>query len=767
MIIIEPPAQAPLGTVVEVENEWITGTTTLQEYTTNNGSTWYPAENNQTHVRYSLNKDDIIKLRVKATATAVASAATAPIRVVAAPTGIGLDIGRNLITGTSDSQEYRTKIYRPWLPTTQGATSYMFVGGEDIQFRNKVTDNVTQSLLTSIIHVENPAAAPLSVRFDYVNNFLTNTSATQEYSIDNGLTWKSASNVKTPYIFVGGESIKVRLQATANKVASNSITYNMPPAAAAPSGISIDAVQKLITNTTNLMEFSTNNGTSWTTATNLNTPFTFVGGEVIQLRFKATADNVASLVNTINVPPAAAAPAINVNVAGNQITGTTTLQEYSLNNGTSWTTAKNGSTPFTFVGGESIQVRIKATVNLVASAVTVINVPLAANAPSGISVNVAEDQITGTTALQEYTITDGTFWSPAAEGFTPITFLGGEKVKVRIQATKSALASTATATVTTIPLAAAPQGIKVNVTGNLITGTHTSQEYTTNNGISWTDASEGSSSYTFIGGEVVKVRFKATTITPASKVTAAVYVQTSQQPAPTGITVNVLNSQILGTTEAQEYTTNGVTWTDASTGTTFYKFIGGEAVQVRKKATSGTVASLATAEIHIPNLYKITGKVSLSTLSNNQSLQAQGNVSIEIGSILNLSDKYRMDEVIASQNNTVIAENGQFTISGVPAGNYGLIISAEGYSRKYLIDVTIDKNIYLEPVVLTAGDIDQNGIIDDADLQQLISKYNGSSEGFSAGDFDRNGFIDAEDLKQIIKRFGLAVSEQILVSTVD
>lgn len=147
---------------------------------------------------------------------------------------------------------------------------------------------------------------------------------------------------------------------------------------------------------------------------------------------------------------------MGVNVASGQITGTTTAMQYSVDstNGTdgNWTTASATTTPVTFTPG-NVYVRQTAeptSFRLVAT------IAAAATAPTGIGINVAAGQITGTKATQQYSLDGGTTWDDATETNTPVTFVAGNSVVVREKATASALASASTTPITVAAPVAAP-----------------------------------------------------------------------------------------------------------------------------------------------------------------------------------------------------------------------------------------------------------------------------------------------------------------------
>lgn len=266
------------------------------------------------------------------------------------------------------------------------------------------------------------------------------------------------------------------------------------------------------------------------------------------------------------VPAVSTIPSgIGINVADNLITGTNAQQEYSTNNGVTWSPAADGGTLHSFAASEVVMVRLKATSTIMPSGTTPpFSIAGAAPAPQGISLDIAGNQIMGTTVLQEYTTDNGNSWLPAKVGSTSYIFSGLEKVMVRFKATSIAVASEATIPITVPTRAPAPLGITVDVGFNQIKGTTLLQEYTRNAGTTWTTASSGNTPLTFVEGDRVRVRVKATANALASSATPIVSVAAPAN-APTGIDVNVALGIITGTRLDQVYSVDdGLSWYPAS-----------------------------------------------------------------------------------------------------------------------------------------------------------------------------------------------------------
>lgn len=115
------------------------------------------------------------------------------------------------------------------------------------------------------------------------------TASTQEYSIDGGTTWTTTTAVTEALVNVSAANdIKVRVKEAGTVPAGAIQTINILAVPAAPTVVATSTTE--LAGTTTAMEYSTNNGTSWTPATLTNT--TLVGtttGQIVQIRVKATA----------------------------------------------------------------------------------------------------------------------------------------------------------------------------------------------------------------------------------------------------------------------------------------------------------------------------------------------------------------------------------------------------------------------------------------------------------------------------------------------
>ncbi|MGG3892091.1 hypothetical protein, partial [Metabacillus fastidiosus] len=172
-----------------------------------------------------------------------------------------------------------------------------------------------------------------------------------------------------------------------------------------------------------------------------------------QVRIKATNDKFASVPLTVSVAKRAGAPAAVYTASSDAITGVSTAMEYSLDDGKTWISVVATSIPRTAFGNDAtvVKVRTKATATAAKSEIKDVAVPNGpAKAPTEFAVDIANEKVTGTSNLMEYS-TNGTSWTaitgnelnistiiPAATATNDLT------LKIRVKATTTAPASQVT-----------------------------------------------------------------------------------------------------------------------------------------------------------------------------------------------------------------------------------------------------------------------------------------------------------------------------------
>jgi hypothetical protein len=353
---------------------------------------------------------------------------------------------------------------------------------------------------------------------------------------------------------------------------------------------------------------------------------------------------VASLSKAISASNDTGAPTgVSVSLAGNAdgtatatISGTSTLEQYSVNGGSTWANCTGTSETVTIptTGNTAgIEVRTAATNSDIASVATTAFVVSAQAAAPTVQVNVSAGTITGTSSLEEYSLDGGATWNPCIATITAITVGiptdGTGSIEVRTAGTTRALASLPTTAVSVAQQGNAPKGLTLTSSGTgdgtngTISGTDATMQYSTDGGITWTTCSATSTSVTIqTTGINVLVRYAGSSTTLGSATTS---LSVSQQAGAPPVTVDVEAGTITGTDATMEYTTDGgANWTTCSVGTTSFTASAAQIIEVRYAATSSSIASATTtpitvaAQAAVPTASSTTSAVEVTGLNPNQ-----------------------------------------------------------------------------------------------------------------------------------------------------
>ncbi|WP_337102028.1 S-layer homology domain-containing protein [Paenibacillus sp. YIM B09110] len=293
---------------------------------------------------------------------------------------------------------------------------------------------------------------------------------------------------------------------------------------------------------------------------------------------------------------------------------------------------------------------------------------------SDVGINVLGGQITGTSEAMEYSLdstdgTDGT-WPGASDTNTDVAFEAGQLYvrEADHPANYRLVASIASA-------AGAPSGIEVDVSANQITGTTALQEYSTDNGATWANATAPHTSRAFVGGEAVKVRVKATVGELASASTTAIHVATAAG-APSGVSANLSGGQaavkLVGADLTMEYSRDGgATWQAvtaliaAGTASIDVSAFPNDILQVRTAATTSALASLATSKLNVGSVTSVTVSPATATVVQGANQQLTAAVSVVGGAPRTVT------WTSSDNSNIAVDANGFVTVAAnaVP-GNY-------------------------------------------------------------------------------------------------
>lgn len=307
-------------------------------------------------------------------------------------------------------------------------------------------------------------------------------------------------------------------------------------------------------NTAAVMQYSVDNGATWTDCTVGMSVTAFDGWDgsaekSVQFRIPSDEDNYKSEIKTVSIPKCPSAPKVTgiaptVNGGKGKITGTTTAMEYRAANGETWSDCSDGET---LVSSGSYIVRVKATVSSFAGTQTAtITVPTFSarkeDTPE-ITVNYADETLTGFENGASYTLAVG---ENAAEAVTPADgklavnekYIG-KIISIVRTARDANYADSIAQTITLSSRAAQPAnltGIKPTLAGDKgkITGTTADMQYKEKNNMqdTWHDCSETETEV--MAGKTYLVRTKAVPEGEAKKfASVSIEVEVGEYVAPT------------------------------------------------------------------------------------------------------------------------------------------------------------------------------------------------------------------------------------------
>ncbi|PKM76211.1 MAG: hypothetical protein CVU90_13720 [Firmicutes bacterium HGW-Firmicutes-15] len=263
-----------------------------------------------------------------------------------------------------------------------------------------------------------------SVSINVASELITNTTTAMEYSLDstNGTdgNWDICTDTNTSVSFAPGDVLWVR---EAGNNSNNQYLDQINQPAVPNSEVTFDVAAGEIYGLGDTYEYSLSGG-DYTSAPVVS----FVAGPV-EVRAKATATTLPSEPEQIgSISPAANPPNISLSestFAGADIATDGTLEYQRITGGT-WTPII--STTVDTTGAEFIIVRVKATSaalpslatdNLCGDEEAVVNW-------SGVSINVADGKLTGTTEQMQYHLPGGGEWATAGSPNTlGLTFSPG------------------------------------------------------------------------------------------------------------------------------------------------------------------------------------------------------------------------------------------------------------------------------------------------------------------------------------------------------
>ena len=397
-------------------------------------------------------------------------------------------------------------------------------------------------------------------------------------------------------------------------------------APAPPAGVALDTRSETVVGVSNLMEYSTN-GTKWTGITasplsiaNLIPAATARNDIALSVRLKAANGAPASLPVIITLPRRPATPdtaVVKFDGFTESITATD-LMEYRIGASGAFTAVPGGETRIPANVGassQSYQVRVRATDLMFASAARSVTVPARRAAPNSVY-NGSTDMITGVSTAMEYSLNNGSFWTPISTSSILRNVFGTDAITVMIRLKATATAPYSNIKYVSVPAAATtyPVGAALDTRGETVVGVSNLMEYSTN-GTRWTGITAATLNVanmipaaTARNDIILSIRLKAANGAPAS---LPVIITLPRRPATPdtaavkfdGFTESIAATDLItGVSTAMEYSlNNGSFWTPISTSSILRNVFGTDAitVMIRVKATS-TAPSSSIKEVSVP-----------------------------------------------------------------------------------------------------------------------------------------------------------------------
>lgn len=453
--------------------------------------------------------------------------------------------------------------------------------------------------------------APTGINISEVNYDSTDTTVKlsgfeigkdYEYSTDGGNTWMNIEPT-TEIILLSESDLRVRFKATES---------NLPSLATAKisllslKNVTMNVGEGKILGTTTAMEYSLNDGETYTTAKANETPVSFIKDRKVIIREKAKPLNMHTL-GTVDIVPSPSTTNVSFNILAGTITDTEKRGLQYRIEADSWKdlSSTETSTVVAFKQGK-LEIRAKGTTgSLPSEPVELAIIVSPASAPELIVDDFTKDIMywngsseipLENSTLLEYKINDGIWQNSsnwATDKVTSTIKNGNPKVSLRIKATTNTLPSLIKVVNFTGNLTF--ENVKLNVVEGKIDGTTTAMEYSLNstdgkNG-TWIDAKANSTTVTFIQGMKVYIREKSKPLNFA-ELSGGIGAETNI--ATDDFSYSIVDGSITNkyTNRILEYKMGVEPWKSIDRSKTIYgvKFEPG-ALQIRARGTETTLPS--------------------------------------------------------------------------------------------------------------------------------------------------------------------------------
>ena len=339
------------------------------------------------------------------------AALSIPVRADAPAASVDT-VNETVVTNPETGIEYSANSGETWT-ALRGRLDVSGLTGETILVRTAYTDTLFHSENT-IITIPARREAPVVLvgpdKFEIPDGV--------EFSSDEGKTWGQVPSAITDDLL--GKTVLFRFPADSTNFASKSVYVALPDRADGPI-LALDRAS-LTVNTDSSMEYSADNGVTWSRAED-NMSVANLLGRTLQFRYAATAVMPASSVTTLEVPAVISTPVLSLDMSNELIVsnkGNETL-EFSEDSGITW---KSCTMPMQIgsFSGKTLQFRTPSDDKDPENIVTIL-VPARIDAPA-VSIDMVAETVS-TDSSMEISVDGGKTWAAAEKNMNASGLAGG------------------------------------------------------------------------------------------------------------------------------------------------------------------------------------------------------------------------------------------------------------------------------------------------------------------------------------------------------
>lgn len=547
-------------------------TTAAMEYSADNGTTWAVCDES---MDVTFLGGSVLLVRYAATDESFRSAVKnvfVPVRPEAPSLTVNLTTER---VNTTSAMEYSVDGGASWQPC-QTDMSVGTLTGETIMVRKKATATSPAST-SAFLNIPERAEAP-EYNILMASELLT-ANVSFEYYLNN--EWVDVETLRLSDLT--GQTLLIQTPAGDGKFASNRVSIPVPMRGETPV-VEIEE-QTLTINTAIGMEYSIDNGASWSPA-EVNMDISAFAGKTMLVRRMVTETMFASNPAIVQIRSLGKAPKVSVDTVEETV-NTTAEMEYSTDAGKTWASAPD-ELDVSNLTGATLTIRMRGTETEFPSESVTVDIPVRNESPN-VSVDLAAGQFNAP-AKTQYSSDNGDTWMDAPVSIMESMY--GTTLLFRTPADAAHFASISVL----VALPSRPDGPAVSFDmKNLTVNTTTTMEYSSDGGYTWMPATNNLDVSSLLG-KTVLFRYSANETAPASSSTAL------ELPAGTSVpvvSVDCVNEQLIASEFTLEWSDdNGHTWSVCKTPMNVGDYAGKELL-FRVPGTTETPAS-ASVPVTIP-----------------------------------------------------------------------------------------------------------------------------------------------------------------------